>query len=160
MKAALPLLVIAAVSTAGCARIAQSALNPLTWFSASTPAAVTAEGGLRPLVPAGPRGVVDRRPLVASVTDLRIDRAAGGAIVVAEGVVPTQGYFNAELVRAGLSGGVLTLAFRAEPPPVPAGPGAEATRTITAALALDPQDLAGVSTIRVEAQSNARVAAR
>ncbi len=156
MKAALPVLVIVGLMTAGCARIASSSINPLNWFGSS----VAADPGVRvPLVTRGPTGI-DARVPVSSVTTLRVDRTPGGAIVVAQGVVPTQGYFNAELLRTGLAGGVLTFAFRAEAPASGGTAGSVATRTITAAIDLDDSDLQGVSTIRVEAQGNARTASR
>ncbi len=148
-------------SRSGAAReFAGSSLNPLNWFGSSTSvAAASPADPVRPLVVGGTT-VVDARPLVASVTTLRVDRTPSGAIVTAQGEVPGQGYFNAELVRTGLQNGVLSFAFRAEAPPGGGTGGVARTRTITAATDLDGGDLVGVTTIRVEGQGNARTASR
>ncbi|PHQ80247.1 MAG: hypothetical protein COB65_11530, partial [Thalassobium sp.] len=115
-----PLLLSAAIALtlSGCARIAESRFNPVNWFGRSTVEA-SAPTEIRPLVPEGRRAqVVEGRELVQSVTAMRIDRTPGGAIVHATGLAATQGYFNAQLVLAGIENGVMTLDFRAE---VPAG---------------------------------------
>lgn len=162
MRTALPLILSIGLATAGCARLASSNLNPFNWFGASTSVASVSPGArIRPLVGPGElTQIVETRPLVATVTALRVDRTPGGAIVVANGDVPTEGYFNAELVAAGVQNGVMTFAFRAEAPPGFEATGTPATRQITVATQLDNADLAGVRTIRVEGQTNAQTASR
>ena len=159
-----PLLLSAsiAVSLSGCARIAESSLNPFNWFGNSTAdAATTAPAEIRPLVPEGRRvQVVEGRQLMQNIATLRIDRAPGGAIVHSMGIAATQGYFNAQLVLASIENGVMTLDFRAE---VPAGfqaVGSERSRQISAAYTLTTQELAGISTVRVQGAQNARSARR
>ncbi len=160
----LPLSLCLMLAVAGCARIAESRLNPLNWFGRSEAVAVADTGAVaerRPLVPENRRvREVEGRPLVAEITALSIDRTPGGALVRATGRTTTQGYYNAQLVLASVDGGLMTFAFRAEAPAGFAGTGTPASRTITAATALSDQDLAGIRTIRVEAASGARVARR
>ena len=158
MRKTLPLFLLAALVLAGCARVADSRLNPLNWFGQSRAVATTqATGPLRPLVPEGARtAIVDARPAVETVTALRVDRTPQGAIVTATGVAATQGAFNAQLVPVARSGGTLTLAFRAELPAGFAAIGPAQSRSVTAAYLLDAAELAGLSTIRVSGRTNAR----
>ena len=147
----------------GCARIADSRLNPFNWFGSSQPAAVASvdPSERRPLVPEGRRTViVDNRVLMQTVNALSVDRAPAGAIVRATATAPGQGYFNAELVSQGVSNGVLTLQFRAQEPAAFEGIGTDRSRQITAAYVIDAAELAAVRSVRVEAASNARVTRR
>lgn len=149
------------LTLAGCARISDSRFNPINWFGNSTDAPVTANGEIRPLVPANRRTIeVDGRTLIQSVTAMSIDRTPTGAIVRAQGTAPTQGYFNAELLNAGVLNGILTLEFRAQAPTVFEAEGSARSRQITAAYAIDAADLAGIRTVRVQAASNARTSRR
>ncbi len=145
----------------GCARIADSRLNPLNWFGASTQAPVDENGVLRPLVPEGRMSAsVDGRVMLDTVTALSVDRTPGGAIVRATGVAPTQGYYNAELIQTDVSNGVLTLAFRAQAPTAFEPAGSTRSRQINAAYIVDTADLSGIRTVRVQAANNARTSAR
>lgn len=146
----LPLLLIAALALSGCARVAQSRLNPLNWFGASRPAAV------QPVQ----QVVQDSRLPVAQVRDLVIEPTASGAIIRATGVVPGQGWYNARLVRVADAEGVLAYEFRAEPPPGGMGTGETGTQVITAARSVTQGTLADVSHIRVTGQQNALEARR
>lgn len=153
------------LTLSGCARVADSRFNPFNWFGQSTqdPArvAVDASGERRPLVPEGRRTViVDGRTLVQSVTALSVDRGPSGAIVRATGVAPTQGYFNAQLVNAGVSSGVLTLEFRAQAPSGFEAEGTPQSRQINAAYVIDASDLQDIRTVRVQAATNSRSSAR
>ncbi|MBU2993564.1 hypothetical protein Q4555_13015 [Octadecabacter sp. 1_MG-2023] len=158
-----PLLSVAVLITlSGCARLSESRMNPFNWFGnsrevteASTPQDV------RPLVNQSNRTItVDGRELLHSVTELRIERSATGAIVRATGIAPTQGYYNAELVNAGVSNGVLTLEFRAQAPSSFEAQGNTRTRQISAAYIIDSADLSGIRSVRVQAQTNARTSGR
>jgi hypothetical protein len=72
-----------------CGTVRDSRLNPFNWFGGSRSAPVSL----------GPSDlVVDNRPLVAQVTTLAIERTPTGAIVRAEGLTPTQGWWDGELV--------------------------------------------------------------
>lgn len=149
------------LTVSGCARIADSRFNPLNWFGSSNEAPVNADGEIRPLVPEGRQTLAaEGRPLMQSVVSMTVDRAPAGAIVRATAVAPTQGYFNAQLVNAGVSNGVLTLEFRAQMPVGFQAEGTARSRQITAAYVIDAQDLAGIRSVRVQAATNARTSRR
>jgi len=149
------------LTLSGCARIADSRLNPVNWFERSTQAPVTATGERRPLVPEGRTTVVvEGRPLVQSVTALSVDRTPTGAIVRAIGTAPTQGFFNAQLVSAGQSNGVLTLEFRAQAPAGFQAQGGARSRQISAAYTISSEDLATIRSVRVQSQTNVRTSGR
>lgn len=158
MRSTLLLLLLISMTVTGCARVADSRLNPLNWFGRSQAVQNTdAEGNLRPLVMPGELvTIVDSRPLVGSVSSLSIDRTPDGAIVRATGQTSGQGFYNAELVAIEADGGTLTLAFRASAPATrQAG-----TQNITAAYVLTNAELANIRRVRVQAQSNALVSSR
>ncbi|MEJ6398812.1 hypothetical protein [Yoonia sp. 208BN28-4] len=154
-KKALTLALTATLTLSACATISNSRFNPLNWFGPSTSVPVTATGEIRPLVdPATRFGEVETRNLIAAIESMRIERSPSGAIVRATGIAAAQGQYNAELVEAGQSGGVLTLAFRAAMPNNAQMGGPLATRRITVATELDFNDLDGVRTIRVQGAQN------
>ena len=160
MRATLPLMICLIVATTGCARISESRLNPLNWFGNSTSAPLTATGQLRPLVPANRGGgVIDQRGSIADITALRVEKTPTGAIIRATGQASTQGQFNAQLVPVSNAGGVLTFAFRIEGL-AGAQTGTAASRQVTVARALSFNELAGVSTIRVQGARSSRSASR
>ncbi len=153
------------LSLTGCARLAESRLNPLNWFGGSQEVVQSAPGTagdtVRPLVPEGRLSVtVEGRELIQSVQSLRIERTPGGAIVHATGLAATQGYFNAQLVNRGIENGVLTLDFRAQGPSDFEPIGTERSRRISAAYVIDERTLAGIRTVRVQGASNARTSSR
>lgn len=161
MRMTLPLLLCATLTITGCARVADSRLNPLNWFGGSQPSAMTSTGELRPLVPVNrATKVVDSRGNIAEVTELEVDKTAEGALVRATGVSSTQGQFNAQLVPVSNEGGILTLAFRIEAAAGFTGTNSAFSRQVTVARALSLGELAGVRTIRVQGATNARSAAR
>ena len=145
----------------GCARIADSRINPVNWFGSSTEAPVDASGQTRPLIPENRRTVViDNRTMVQTITSLSVDRTPSSAIVRAVGVAQTQGYFNAELVSRGVANGVLDLEFRAQAPTALEVPGTTQSRQISAAYVIDRGELAAVRSVRVTAATNARTSGR
>lgn len=136
-----------AASLSGCSRVAESRLNPFNWFGQSEPE------------PPAVVVVQDRRPLVAQVTELAVERTPGGAIIRATGLPPTQGWFAAELVRAtpeGASADVLVYSFRAVPPRDAERVSTVQSRELTVAVHLTDLELAGVRVIRVTGAQNAR----
>lgn len=154
-----PLLAILTVCLvlSGCARIGQSRLNPFNWFGRSTSETVSVTD-----VAAGPNRS-DLLPLVAQVSEMRIDRAPGGAIVHAVGLPSVQGYWAAELsvdTSVEASPGTLVLKFLAVPPVTRTAQGTTQSREITAALFLSDQDLANVGTIVVRGAQNQRSSRR
>jgi len=149
----------AVLAVSGCARLAESRLNPLTWFPRLTETRAAAPALREPLVTAPRAQVVDARPLVAEMIELRIEPASEGAIVRATGLALGSGAFNAQLTREGLEGGVLVYAMRAEYP-AESGPAPAQQRQITAAAQLDARELSALRGVRVLAQGNALTASR
>ena len=156
----LTLMVVSTVS--GCARLADSRLNPFNWFGNSREdVATTDPAELRPLVPENRSvQVVDARPLVTTVTALSVDRSPYGAIVRATGLPPTQGYFNAQLVPRSVENGVLVLEFRAEAPAGYEATGSQRSRAVTAAYVIDAVDLPAIRSVRVLGAENSRTSRR
>jgi len=146
----------------GCARLADSRINPLNWFNTSQEVPVAnADEDIRPLVDQSRRTViVDGRSLVQSVDNVSVDRSPTGAIVRATGTAATQGHYNAQLVNAGVSNGVLTLQFRAQAPNDFEAEGSARSRQITAAYVIETSLLGAITTVRVESATNARTSSR
>lgn len=161
MRKAVPLFLVVALVTSGCARVADSRLNPLNWFGSSAPVSNVDESGiLRPLVTTRGPTVTDQRGAIDQIADMRIERIPEGAIVRATGIASTQGQFNAQLVPVSRTGGVLVLAFRVEAAEGFAPGGSEFSRQITVARALSTADLSGIRVIRVQGARNARESRR
>lgn len=137
---------------AGCGGIAS--LNPLGWFGRGE--------RVETLTPVEAAVVVDKRPVMDSVTSLRIEPLPGGAIIRAAGLPPTQGWWNGELVpdTGGPVEGVLAFTFRAVPPPRPTRVSTAQSREVVVGLALSRQELDGVREIRVRAARNALASRR
>jgi hypothetical protein len=144
-----------AVMLSGCG-FGQSRLNPFNWFG-SGPEAET----LDPVVLEERK---DRRPLVAQVTALEVERTPGGAIIRATGLPPVQGWYGAELVNEDRDGqpidGVLTYSFRAIPPPEPTRVSTVQSRELTVAVFVSDITLAATREIRVTGALNSRAARR
>ncbi|MCC5987248.1 MAG: hypothetical protein JJT95_06160 [Pararhodobacter sp.] len=78
----LVVLLAAALVLAGCGQVRDSRANPFNWFGGSS--AGPQLGEIRPRD--------DSRPLVAQVTALSVEPTSSGALVSAEGLVPTPGW--------------------------------------------------------------------
>jgi hypothetical protein len=162
MRKSLLTLTVAALVLTGCGN---SRLNPMNWFGRGQPAPVVTTGDVNPLIPVGRDGrpLKEEAPylgaLISQVTEVRVERVPGGAIVRASGVGHFQQSFDVQLTSPSdkqAVNGVQTFQFRAYVPP--AGNrvvGPASSRTITAAAYLTDNELAGVRKIRVEAASNA-----
>jgi len=158
MRVPIFVLLLASLSATGCARLADSQINPMNWFerAKSTPT-VDAEGNIAALVPNGALiQAVDSRALAPAITALSINRSPDGAIVVATGESAVQGYYNVELVPISQEGGTLTLALRASAPVAPTSGAQE----LTAAYVLDNAELTTIRRITVQGQSNTMTARR
>lgn len=155
MRATLPLLLIAALSTTGCSRIANSSFNPMNWFGGTaSPATTQTAAEIGPLVPQ--RTVpFDQRGGIAEVSALRFNRTPDGGILQATGIASTQGQFNAQLVPVSVENGKLTLAFRVEASSTAAS-GRANTRQITVARVFSNADLIGIRSIIVQGARNSR----
>lgn len=123
-------------------------LNPFTWFRRKP--RVSEEANYAP--PADPRG------LVARVLEAKVEETSTGVLLRARGLTPMQGYHDAALVGLPVDDqGVKTFEFRLAAPLVPTGPGPEASREITVAVALSLYQLQQISSLRVVAAENALV---
>lgn len=99
----------------------------------------------------------DPRPLLDRIETAELVPSGDGAILRATGVAPVQGYWDGALVEVEEGDpGVLSYAFRAEPPADPARVSTERSREVAVALRLTPRDLAGIREIRVAGAGNAR----
>ena len=142
------------VTVTGCARIAESRLNPMNWFGRSQAVAAQPQE-IRPLVPEGRRVVtVDQRVLIDTVTDVRIERMPDGAIIRATGYGATGGSYNAELVLESADGGNLVYAFRVMPSNTAGG------RRVTVATVLTNSELAATRSVTVRGATGAQRTSR
>jgi len=157
-KARPPVLVAAllagSLGLGGCAQVSESRLNPFNWFGKSEegPATLAPRGGYVDRV-------IDNRALVGSVTGLEITRTQGGALVVATGLAPTPGWWDAELVAESetpAGDGTLTYAFRVAEPGAPPPTAPPPARELTSAVFLSAQSLEGVRRIVVLGATNSR----
>lgn len=166
-------LLLGSLTLTACGGWRDSRANPRNWFGSSEEISVAEpEVNANPLIPVEEerarirvgRQVDDTETpafLITEIADLRIDRTTTGAIVVATGIAKRQGAFNAQLVPVeDGQDATLTYTFEVSYPESPTRTGNAATRTIRAAVNLSNQDLGGVTTIRVEGETNARESRR
>lgn len=140
-----PLLAACLVLT-GCGNSSLAKYNPLSWFETSPE-----EGPAVLYVPPE-----DPRPLVAQVLTLKVEPTTDGAIIRASGLPPTQGWWQAALVKVDQEDDSrLVYEFRLLPPVVPTPAGPPRSREVTVAVALTGVQLDGVTTITVQGQGNA-----
>lgn len=150
MTRALTLLTVLTLVLAACG---ESRLNPRTWFNRAS-----AEPTLGPV-----RQTEDRRPLVPSITELTIERTSTGAIVRAEALMPTAGYWDPELVadnNGRAVDGVMTYRFVAARPRQPVTVQSPGPRTLVAAATLTVYDLETVREVVVIGAETTRRARR
>ena len=161
MRHTLTLILCLGLVLTGCARLAESRLNPLNWFGRSAPVmATTADGQIQPLVPPGQAAAQDTRVVIDQIVDLQIEQTSSGAIVRATGLAATQGFYNAELVLASSADGNVVYDFRVAAPAGFEAIGTEASRRITVALELSVAELAGIRSVAVRGAQNARESRR
>lgn len=141
-----------ALGLTGCARVAESRLNPFNWFGGSETETTTAAAVVE----------TDPRPRVAQVTSLTIEPTPTGAIVRATGLPPTQGWFAAALVPETDEpvNGEMVYVFRAVPPEAPRRVSTVQSRELSVARSLSQQALAQTRVVRVIGAQNALVARR
>lgn len=155
MRLPITLLLITALSIAGCGRIRDSRINPFNWFGRSAP---------------GPAAVAvaqsapdDGRLLVAEVSALQVTAQPGGAIIRATGLPPTQGWWQADLVatNGGVPvDGVLSYRFTISAPLAQTRVSTPQSREVTAAVFVSNRDLEEVRTISVQGSTGSRSARR
>ncbi|MFN3953505.1 MAG: hypothetical protein ACK4LQ_03570 [Pararhodobacter sp.] len=144
-----PLLALLAVSIlASCGSIRDSRMNPFNWFGASRE-----ESRLGPTA-----REIDNRLLVAQVTALVVERTSTGAILRAEGLTPTQGWWDAELLPATQRpvDGVMTYRFVVAAPRETTRVSTPQSRSVSVAVALSVAQLEEISRIVVEGAQNSR----
>ena len=157
MLRSLTLILCLGLMLSGCAKLANSRLNPLNWFGPSAPVSnTTADGQLRPLVTVAEATVVDSRVLIDQIVEMQVEPTSSGAILRATGLAATEGFYNAELVLAASENGDVTYDFRVAAPAGFEAIGTEASRRITVALELSNAELAGIGNITVRGAQNAR----
>lgn len=145
------LAALLAISLTGCGYVARSKLNPFNWFGKSE-----ARDSIE-LVAAK----TETRALAAQVTDMKVEPYSAGAIIRATGLMPTQGWWDAELVPRPLDeNGVLVYDFRVFPPVIDTPAGTPQSREVTVAVSISPQKLDGVREIVVQGETNARSSRR
>jgi len=140
-----PLLAALALTMllSACGTVRDSRLNPFNWFGGSR----SAPTALGPVAT-----ITEDRPLVAQVTALSIERTTTGAIVRAEGLTPTQGWWDAELVpQTSLTpmDGVVVYHFRIYPPDRQTRVSTPQSRSVSVATTLSQAQLATIREVVV-----------
>lgn len=151
MRIALPAALTAVLLIAACGQGGGSGWNPLNWFQPSV-RVETMEAA--PPVPGDPR------PRIDQVIAVSIDPMAGGAIVRATGLPATQGYWEAELVRADDEEGRIIFDFLIIPPLTPQAVSTQPSREITAGAFVSNRDLETAREIIVRGERTSRSSRR
>ncbi len=161
MRTPLAALLIATLILPGCG----SRLNPFNWFGRGQVEAVQT-GTENPLIPQKsrlkPKDIPYQGTLVDQITDLKVERSPGGAVVRVTAVAARQGAYEVRLAPAFQQDakGVFKLELLALQPARRTAQGTAASRTVTAAIDLTDQDLFGIRTIRVQGARNAATSRR
>jgi hypothetical protein len=154
LKTPLVALAVAGLVLAGCGSIRESRMNPRNWFGSSESETRDDRPDLGPV-----SDVVDNRPLVPDVTAMTIERTSSGAIIRAEGVTPTAGWWDAELVpenHGRPQGGVISYRFVAAAPRTPVPDTGPRSRTVTAVHTISEVLLETTAEIVVVGGANSR----
>ncbi len=139
-------LVTAILSLAAC----ESRINPLNWFGGEREQRISVD-------PTANAVDTDGRILAAEITQLSVEQTTTGAIGRATGVMPAQGYFDAELVLVEATETSLVYEFRVASPLETATAGLQ---SISVGHDLTVGELAGIRSITVISQSNRRSVGR
>ncbi len=148
-----PLLAALALVLAlgACGSVRESRLNPFNWFGRESTETLAPSGGWQT--------EIDRRALVPVVTEMEVIRTTGGALLRASGLTATQGWWDVELRpinRGRPVDGALIYEFVVAAPRVPMPASTEASRTVTAAVKISNERMAGVRRVVVRGEQNAR----
>ena len=144
------ILIVALAGALAACGAGGSRLNPLNWFGGAEPAPVVARSDAAPAV-----------PLAAQVIALDAAPTPGGAIVSAIALPPTQGFWDAELVRLPSDDpSVYLMEFRLRPPLETRRAGTQPSREVLGGTFLTRQELAGIASISVQGASNRLVVRR
>ena len=172
MRKTLIVLLVSSLTLTACGYVRDSRVNPFNWFGQSESEPTEQEVNTNPLIPKG-SGLFQRRAETDAVyvgrpfeqvTQLKIDRIPGGAIIRATGLAERQGIYSVQLTPATEDetpvDGVLTYRLEGVRPSRATPVGAQPTREVTAARRVTDSQLRGVRSIRVEGLQNAQVARR
>ncbi|WP_323037901.1 hypothetical protein [Pararhodobacter sp.] len=150
MRTSVVVMLVAALTVTGCSTIRESRMNPRNWFGASQEE--------RPSL--GPvRDRVDNRALVTQVTAMTIEPTSSGALVRAEAMMPSAGWWDGELVPQNFGrpeAGVLTLHFVAAAPREAVPDTGAQSRTLIAVYPMSQAQLDTVSSVVVTGETNSR----
>jgi hypothetical protein len=172
MRKTVTLLLVSSLTLAACGAVRDSRVNPLNWFGQSSSEPVAEAAQTNPLIPKRGGLFANARAKEAvylgqpfeQVTNLRIERVPGGAIIRATGLAARQGIYAVQLTPQNEAeepvDGVLTYRLEGVRPGANTAVGTKPTREVIAARQLTNQQLAGVRSIRVEGQQNALVSRR
>ncbi|WP_417588732.1 hypothetical protein [Pararhodobacter oceanensis] len=155
MKTPLAALLVITLAVSGCSSVRQSRMNPMNWFGGSRQEAAPTLGQTS--------DTIDNRALVASVASLSIEPTSSGALIRAEALMPSAGWWDAELVPENFGrpeDGVLTFRFVAAAPREPVPGSSERARTIVAAYPMTQAQLDTTSQVVVTGETNSRRASR
>ncbi|NNE53060.1 MAG: hypothetical protein HKN30_11745 [Sulfitobacter sp.] len=172
MRKTLILLLVSSLALAACGAVRESRINPFNWFGPSRSEPVQSQENTNPLIPRG-GGLFSRARAEEAIyvglpfeqiTDLKVEKVPGGAIIRATGLAARQGIYAVQLTpeneEEAAVDGVLTYRLEGVRPTRATPVGAKPTREVTAARRLTDRELRGVRTIRVEGQQNVRVVRR
>jgi len=151
-------LVLSLTACSGGSSGSASRLNPFNWFGGGNSSAER-RSSLEPR--RGYAADPEYRQLADQITDLSVERSTVGVIIRATALMPTQGWFNAELVPVSSEDADLAIfEFRVEAPygTQPIGPAR--SREITAGAFLSNRDSAELRNIRVIGARNSRTERR
>jgi len=167
MKRALSILIVSGLVLSSCGAVRDSRMNPFNWFGRASSARVVQADDVNPLIPRR-RSVFEKKAagpyagqLIAEIFELRVDRRPGGAVIKATGVSTRMGVFDVRLVKndEDSTNGVLAYDMKRLQGPGPAG-GNDFARSVTAAVTLSDNELAGIRTIRVRGARNVMTSRR
>lgn len=157
-----PLLICSALALAGCGGgLANSVVNPMNWFGNARSEVIDPEYAGNALIPS--RGLSQRPAAIYQgqaidqISELRLERRPGGALIHVIGVGDVIGYYDARLEPDNAEGavnGVLAYTLKAVRPATSVGVGGKAAREISVARFVSDQDLAGVKTVTVRGARN------
>ncbi|MEP5152041.1 hypothetical protein [Planktotalea sp.] len=158
------LMLCSALALAGCGGgLSNSWVNPVNWFGNSRSGPVENASSTNPLIPprrlgTRPKAVYQGRP-IDQISELRVERRPGGAIIHAVGVGEVIGYYDARLTPDSIDGpinGVLGYTLEAVRPASTVGVGGQGAREVNVAVFVSDQELRDVKTIVVKGARNQR----
>ncbi|MEM8978186.1 MAG: hypothetical protein AAGD04_01780 [Pseudomonadota bacterium] len=144
-------LILLCLSLAGCAGLRESRVNPLNWFGREDAEASVDVDSL-------PEKQRELRPLIESLTDVRLERLQGGAVLRVIGTTDRQGYYALALVPRETRSSFDTLIFdaRGVPPRAATPRGTTRSREVIMAREFTLPDLRGIREIQVVSATNTR----